>query len=151
MIDEAADVDANADSIPPGVRARIRRSLDDGHVVALAPSPSELAGFSYSDFWQVAPDGTTLGIGFRGWGQESGERIGIRGGDSIASASARNQAIQICQRFGVAATAMNVHLIQLELHASRGLRPPRPPADATARYRCPVTPGYPKVPSERMA
>jgi hypothetical protein len=120
--------------IPPGERARLARSLAAGNALAVAPGTSTSADTEHLDWWKVATDGTTLGMGANGWGAVILEGTGIRGGESLKAYSMRMQAIQICRRFGVAATVLNVYVIQVELHRSAGLRPPMKPRQLS----CPV-------------
>jgi hypothetical protein len=66
-----------ADLLPQSDLSRISQSLATGHVVVAATEPRLRGDEPFVDWWQVAEDGTTLGMGFRGWGTEVTEQVGV--------------------------------------------------------------------------
>lgn len=133
----AADLDELAMAVPPADRIRMADRLERGDIILLSPAVRDRAGEEHVDWWRVRPDGTTLGIGFQGWGAQVGENVITR--DMVTEEMIRRrvqqQAIAICERFGLAADALNTTLIAKELLAARGmpLLPQRRAAACTIR------------------
>ena len=73
--DELSDADGPA--LAEAELARLRRDLETGHVVVAAATSRDRAGERFADWWRIAEDGTTLGMGYRGWGSEATERGAI--------------------------------------------------------------------------
>jgi hypothetical protein len=100
-----------AEAVPPGERARIAQSLDAGHAAVVSGTRRARGGVSYVDWWRVAPDGSSLGMGYRGWGA-AGEETVTRGTINEAiRVTVRRQARSICQRFGVAVGGVDEYVV----------------------------------------
>jgi hypothetical protein len=62
--------------LPAEEQARIHSAVRQGHVVVASTTPFALGDRQYASWWRIDPsDGTTLGIGYRGWGQDTGEYV----------------------------------------------------------------------------
>jgi hypothetical protein len=63
-------------SMPPAERARITEALMRGYLVVAATAPVTVLDEPHATWWRIDPeDGTTLGIGYRGWGSETTETL----------------------------------------------------------------------------
>ncbi len=69
-----SDVDAGlADALPAADLARIRTTLERGDTVVVATEPRLRGSVPFADWWRISEDGTALGMGYRGWGQDTTE------------------------------------------------------------------------------
>ena len=77
-LDQGANLDKLLSGLPPSDLERMRIELADGQNVVVSASPSALGDETFASWWRIdARDGTTLGMGYRGWGVDgSGEYPG---------------------------------------------------------------------------
>jgi hypothetical protein len=60
--------------LPPEDQARLRSAVRKGGIVVTSPATYSLGDHRYASWWHIDPsDGTTLGVGYRGWGQDTAE------------------------------------------------------------------------------
>jgi len=59
-----------ADTLPPSDLARMRAALARGDSVVVATEPRLRGDVPFADWWRISENGTALGIGYRGWGQD---------------------------------------------------------------------------------
>lgn len=105
-----------ASLLPPGDLARIRASLEAGDIVVVAATPRQRGHEVFADWWRITPDGSTLGVGYKGWGTET---TGYSGTWTVADDAVRafntQRARSICQRFGLALDGVDQFLIYATL------------------------------------
>jgi len=61
------------DDLPPGELARVRAAQARGDTPVVAAKPRMYGAVPFAEWWQSSNDGTTLGMGYRGWGSEAQE------------------------------------------------------------------------------
>jgi len=59
-----------ASALPSADLVRMRESLDDGDSVVVAAEPRLRGEEPFADWWRISADGSSLGMGYRGWGQD---------------------------------------------------------------------------------
>ena len=60
-------------ALPAHDRARIQTAVRNGARVVVSPHTYLFGDTAYASWWRIDPDGTTLGMGYRGWGTATAE------------------------------------------------------------------------------
>jgi len=108
-----ADLDrADPSALPLEEVARLRSRLAAGDAVVVAMDPRVRGDEPFVDWWRVGSDGTTLGMGLRGWGSETAERGAIdpRVRQVDPRVAARHEGVQkngTCKNFETAITVVD--------------------------------------------
>ena len=102
--------------LPVTETARLAAALEDGARVVIS---DEVAQFEHSRFpywWQIDPsDGTTLGMGYRGWGAEIAEKVGTHQVPSkVVQAHQKQQAATRACKFGEAIVKVSTAVVLVQ-------------------------------------
>ncbi len=71
------EVAVRAPELPAADRARIEAALARGDTVVLASEVRQRGSTPFADWWKISPRGLALGMGYRGWGTDSSEEMGV--------------------------------------------------------------------------
>lgn len=120
----------SAAHIPERDRARIAAAIARGEKVVIAPATSEIGSEPFVSWWSIDPaDGTTLGLGFRGWGQDVPEetKLEIIVDATVEEAVKRMSRKGVCYAYSMATEAVTARLADKMMFASGpGPYTPRP-------------------------
>lgn len=93
---------ASLAGLPPEYQARLRSAVREGGIVVTSPGTYSLGDHRYASWWRIDPsDGTTLGFGYRGWGQDTAEY-------GVAEAFGGNVTKEVAKETGEAVTCRMV-------------------------------------------
>jgi hypothetical protein len=92
----ALETTSQLDALPDGARVHIQSALQSGNIIVVSPATFDVGDRAVATWWRIdSSDGSSLGHGYRGWGNETPEY----GTTAIPGGAARKGAQDISKKY----------------------------------------------------